>query len=116
MKHAISFKQYRAMDAGIFTALLCICESLIVLAATRWFPAQPYALSLTPAIVAIVMIRWGAFAAFPAAAGAMVYCLLSGPRRSIISFISLAIWQPWRFCLLSAALHGKRSMTMCFCA
>lgn len=78
MKHGISFKQYRGMDVFFFTSLLCICEALIILAATRWFPAQPYALSLTPAIVAIVMIRWGAFAAIPAAAGAAVYCLLSG--------------------------------------
>lgn len=78
MKHAISFKQYRGMDVFFFTSILCICESLIILAATRWFPAQPYTLSLTPAIVAIVMIRWGIFAAIPAAAGAVIYCLLSG--------------------------------------
>jgi len=86
MKHSISFKRYRGMDVFVFTSLLCIFEALIILAATRWFPAQPYALSLTPAIVAIVMIRWGAFAAFPAAAGAMVYCLLSGaaPQHYII--------------------------------
>lgn len=78
MKHAISFKQYRGMDVFFFTSLLCICEALIILAATRWFPVQPYALSLTPAIVAIVLMRWGVFAAFPAAAGGLVFCLLSG--------------------------------------
>ena len=78
MKHAISFKQYRGMDVFFFTSLLCICEGLIILAATRWFPSQPYTLSLVPAIVAIVMVRWGAFAAIPAAAGALIYCLLSG--------------------------------------
>lgn len=78
MKHAISFKQYRGMDVFFFTSLLCICESLIILAATRWFPAQPYTLSLVPAVTAIVMMRWGLFAAIPSAAGAVIYCLLSG--------------------------------------
>jgi len=78
MKNGISFQRYRGMDVFFFTSLLCICEALIILAATRWFPAQPYALSLTPAIVALVMIRWGVYSAIPAAAGALVYCLLSG--------------------------------------
>lgn len=76
MRHTLSLKQYRSMDVFFFTSILCICEALIILAATRWFPAQPYTLSLTPAIVAMVMIRWGAFAAIPAAAGAGVFCLL----------------------------------------
>lgn len=78
MKHAISFKQYRGMDVFFFTSLLCICEGLIIFAATRWFPAQPYTLSLVPAVTAIVMMRWGLFAAIPSAAGAVIYCLLSG--------------------------------------
>ena len=129
MKHAISFKQYRAMDAGIFTALLCICESLIVLAATRWFPAQPYALSLTPAIVAIVMIRWGAFAALPAAAGALVYCLLSGAGAqhyviylfgnlaalSLLPFIRRVTWKRIHDNVLLCMLYGlMAALTMQF--
>jgi len=77
MKHAISLKQYRSMDIIFFTSILCICEMLIILATTRWFPEQPYVLSLTPAIVSIVMMRWKTYAAFPAAAGAIVFCLLS---------------------------------------
>lgn len=77
MKHAISLKQYRGMDIFFFTSILCICEMLIILAATRWFPAQPYALSLTPAIVAMVLMRWGGYALIPAAAGGLVFCLLS---------------------------------------
>lgn len=77
MSKAISFRQYRSMDVCFITSLLCICEALIVLAATRWFPAQPYALSLTPAITAIVMMRWGAFGAIPALMGGLVFCLLS---------------------------------------
>ena len=68
MKRGITFQQYRGMDVFFFTALLCLCESLIALASTRWFPGEPYTLSLTSAVTAIVMVRWGAFAAFPAAA------------------------------------------------
>jgi len=77
MKRAISLKQYRSMDIIFFTSILCICEMLILLATTRWFPEQPYVLSLTPAIVSIVLMRWRAYAAIPAAAGAFVFCLIS---------------------------------------
>ena len=78
MKHQITFRQYRAMDLLMFTALLCVCEMLITLGATRWFPQEPYTLSLTPAVTAIVMVRWGGFAAIPAFFGALVFCLISG--------------------------------------
>lgn len=77
MSKGISFKQYRNMDVCFITSLLCIFEALIVLAATRWFPEQPYTLSLTPAITAIMMMRWGALGAVPALMGGMVFCLLS---------------------------------------
>ncbi|MGN1370497.1 MAG: hypothetical protein ACI4WX_16615 [Aristaeellaceae bacterium] len=82
MKHQITFRQYRAMDIAIFTALLCVCETLITLGATRWFPAEPWTLSLTPAVTAIVMVRWGGFAAIPAFFGAVVFCLASGATLS----------------------------------
>lgn len=78
MKHQITFRQYRAMDVAIFTVLLCVCETLITLGATRWFPAEPWTLSLVPAVTAVVMVRWGGFAAIPAVLGAFVFCLASG--------------------------------------
>lgn len=78
MKQQITFRQYRAMDVFFFTALLCLCETLITLGANRWFPGEPYTLSLTPAVTAIVMVRWGAFAAIPAVLGNLVFCLASG--------------------------------------
>lgn len=78
MKRQITLRQYRAMDLLMFTALLCVCETLITLGATRWFPAEPWTLSLTPAVTAIVMVRWGGFAAIPALFGALVFCLVSG--------------------------------------
>ena len=82
MKHQITFRQYRAMDLFIFTILLCVCETLITLGATRWFPQEPWTLSLTPAITAIVMVRWGGFAAIPACLGAFVFCFASGATLS----------------------------------
>lgn len=78
MKKQISFRQYRAMDLFLFTALLCGCEALITLGATRWFPGEPYTLSITPAVTAIVMVRWSGFAAIPAVLGAVVFCFVSG--------------------------------------
>lgn len=78
MKKQISFRQYRTMDLFLFTALLCGCEALITLGATRWFPGEPYTLSITPAVTAIVMVRWGGFAAIPAVLGAGVFCFVSG--------------------------------------
>jgi len=78
MKQQITFRQYRAMDLFLFSALLCVCETLITLGATRWFTGEPYTLSITPAVTAIVMGRWGGFAAIPAVLGAFVFCLVSG--------------------------------------
>lgn len=78
MKQQITFRQYRAMDLFMFSALLCVCEALITLGATRWFTGEPYTLSITPAVTAVVMVRWGGFAAIPAVLGAFVFCLVSG--------------------------------------
>ena len=69
--------RYRAIDLAMLTGILMIFESIIHVAATRWFPGQPYTVSLAPAIIAIAMARWGAWSAIPAAAGGAVFCLLS---------------------------------------
>ena len=66
------------MDLLFFSFLTCVGEALIVLAATRWFPGEPYTLSLVPAVCAVVMVRWGAWAAVPALLGALTLCLISG--------------------------------------
>ena len=100
MKQQITFRQYRAMDLFIFTALLCIGEMLITLGATRWFPQELWTLSLGPAITAIVMVRWGGFAAIPAALGALAFCIASGanPAQYLIyiggSLLPL-VWCLW---------------------
>lgn len=82
----ISFKQYRAIDLGIMAVILAVVEALIAKAAGTWFPGQMYTLSPTIAIVCIVMMRWGGFAAIHAAAGGLAFCIASGanPRQFAI--------------------------------
>ena len=78
MRKQIMFGQYRLMDVCMFTLILCISETLIVFASNVWFRDQLYTLSLTAAVSALVMIRWGLLSAVPAVAGAWVMCLFSG--------------------------------------
>ncbi len=70
--------QYRSIDLAMFALMLIAAEALIVSAATRWFPGQPYTVSAVPAVVAIVLMRWGPFAGIHAVLGGAVFCLASG--------------------------------------
>ena len=71
-------RRYRAVDLAMWALLLVLFESIIILAATRWFPGQPYTVSLTAEVTALVMARWGLWGALHAALGGAVYCFLSG--------------------------------------
>jgi hypothetical protein len=71
-------KQYRALDLAMFALMLTVAETLAVTAARRWFPNEPYTVSVTPAITAIVMMRWGPWAGLHAALGGVIFCLTSG--------------------------------------
>ncbi|MBD5128752.1 MAG: hypothetical protein HDT43_02330 [Ruminococcaceae bacterium] len=74
----ISFKQYRAIDLGILAVILVAAEMITAKAASSWFPAELYMLSPAIALICIVMMRWGGFAAIHAAAGGAAYCLALG--------------------------------------
>ncbi len=74
----ISFGQYRAIDLGIMAVILFAVETLIAKAAGTWFQGQMYMLSPTIAIVCIVMMRWGGFAAIHALVGGLAYCIALG--------------------------------------
>ena len=78
MKGRFSVGQYRAIDLSLFAVMLIIFETIAVSAAVRWFPAEPYTVSVTAAITAIVMMRWGAWAAIHAVLGGLVFCRTSG--------------------------------------
>ena len=77
MKRQLSFQEYRAIDLAMLAALLCVTETLIVKAATLWFADQLYTVSVVGALTAIVLMRWGPWAAIHAALGGAVFCLAS---------------------------------------
>lgn len=72
----MSFRKYRIIDLAIFTGLYLILEFLISLAATKWFPEQPYSVSIMLPILLIVMMRWGPYAGILAAISAPFYVLI----------------------------------------
>ena len=78
--------RYRAIDLTLFAVMLFIFEGIIVTAATRWFPGEPYTVSVVPLIIAIVMMRWGPWAGIHAVLGGLAFCLLSkaAPRQYLI--------------------------------
>lgn len=74
----LSFKQYRAIDLAILAVILAAAEALTTYAAVKWFPTELYTLSPTIAVVCIVMMRWGAYAAIHAFVGGAAFCIASG--------------------------------------
>lgn len=70
--------QYRGIDLFIFALLVVAGEWVVTNAARFWFPDQLYVLSITPLLTAIVMMRWGPWAAIHALLGGAVYCLANG--------------------------------------
>ena len=78
MKEQRTIGQYRAIDLSLFALMVMLSETLLVTAATRWFPYQAYTVSATAALTSIVMVRWGPWAAVHAFLGGLVYCLVSG--------------------------------------
>lgn len=78
--------QYRAIDLTLFALMLAVAETVIVKAATSWFPSQPYTVSVVAAITAIVMMRWGPWAGIHAVLGGLIFCFASGatPQQYVI--------------------------------
>lgn len=103
MKRQFSFQQYRAIDLAMFAALLCITETMIVKAATWWFPDQLYTVSVVGAVTAIVLMRWGPWAAIHAVLGGAVFCLASrGSAKQLLIYcagnlFSLLMLLPLRY-------------------
>ena len=78
MQTGRSVKQYRAIDLSLFALMTMVFETVIIRAATGWFPAEAWTVSLVPAITAIVMVRWGPWCAIHAVLGGVVTALVSG--------------------------------------
>lgn len=97
MQKQITFRQYRTMDLFLFSVLLCLSETLITLGANRWFRSADFTLSLACAVTAIVMVRWGGWAAVPLAAGSAVLCLVQG-----LTLPGGIGWQQWLIYMLGS--------------
>ena len=82
----LSVKQYRNIDLAILLIMLAAAEAVITIAANVWFPSELYSLSPTVAVVCIVMMRWGPFAAVQAVGGGLALCIASGaePRQYVM--------------------------------
>ncbi len=73
----LTYKQYKITDIIILTALFTISESIITLAANKWFPGQPYVFSVSVLFITLFLMRWGLAATVPAIAGAIAFCMAS---------------------------------------
>ena len=82
MRKRGSLRWYRTVDLFLFALMLLLFESVIIVASIKWFPGQPYTVSVVPALVAILIIRWGPCAAIHALLGGILVCVLSGAKSS----------------------------------
>lgn len=78
MNKQITLEQYRSVDLTIMAVLLAVSQVVIQSAATLWFPDQLYIVSPVAAVVTLVMMRWGIWAAIHAALGGIVLTAASG--------------------------------------
>lgn len=76
MRRQLTLQQYRDIDLFFFGVMLLISECVIH-GAIRWFPGELYTVSVVGAMVTIVLMRWGSFAAVHALLGGGIYCFLS---------------------------------------
>ena len=67
--------QYRIIDLSLFALIMMLTETVINRAATGWFAASAWTVSVVPAITAIVMVRWGPWCAAHAVLGGIVTVL-----------------------------------------
>ncbi len=77
MNKQISFAQYRAIDLTIMAILLTVTQALICVASNVWFKWELYVVSPVAVITALVMMRWGPWAAIHAALGGVVFTVAS---------------------------------------
>ena len=78
MSHQRTVGEYRSIDLAILAVMLAVFEGLIGYAGLKIFPGEPYTVSVTPVIVALVLMRWGPWAAIHAVLGGAVYCFMAG--------------------------------------
>lgn len=122
MRREISLKQYRAIDLACFSALLILSQSLILWAASGWFADQLYVVSPAAAVVAIVMMRWDAFAAVPAVLGGAAFCIASGgtPEHlliycagNLVSLLNVWLWRRYPKQRIGESVYASLAYGLC---
>ncbi len=78
MKRQISFAQYRAIDLAMLTGFMLLSEAAINVAGATVFPGEVIKASPVGAVVALIMMRWGPWAAIPAVLGGLLHAALDG--------------------------------------
>lgn len=104
MNKQISFEEYRGIDLALFAVILVVFEAIMTLAAVRWFPEQPYSLSITAVITAIVMMRWGGYSLIHALLGGAVFCFASGAASGGMTGEALSVFATYMLGNLFAML------------
>ena len=74
--------QYRTIDLMLFALMVFLGEYLVVTAAGHWFTDQLYVFSVVPVVTAIVMMRWGPWAAIHAVLGGVALSWATGASPS----------------------------------
>lgn len=78
MKKQISLAQYRTTDLIFLCVIMVVTQTLISVAASKWYPTELYVASPIAAVVALVMMRWNGYAAVHALIGGLLYAFLHG--------------------------------------
>ncbi len=78
MKKQITVEQYRGIDLTILLVVQVVCQVLIHFAANRWFADQLFVVSPVAVMTALVMMRWGGYAAIHAVVGGLIFTALAG--------------------------------------
>ncbi|MBR2933845.1 MAG: hypothetical protein IKC33_05995, partial [Clostridia bacterium] len=103
----LTFKKYRQIDITIFTVIYAILEALIVYGSNKWFTHQFYTLSLSVTVVAIVMVRWGGFAAIPALVGVGVSLIANLAAGNQVTYQTAIIYTGGSLSMLLGLLYIK---------
>lgn len=89
MRRQLTLAEYRNVDLTIFGVILAACEYVITLAANWWFADQLYTVSVTSALCAIVLMRWGLWAGLHAVLGGAAFWLASGGTAQQLAIYAL---------------------------
>ena len=86
-----TIRRYQSVDLMIWSILLLVFEFIVVKAGSVWFRNQLWTLSIIPALVAIVYMRWGVFGIFYSALGGIALCFGGGgsTQQYLISVVLL---------------------------